>query len=181
MVSPISVSDIWIVTTLSLTSTVWVFCPICKVASICSALFTSITTPIFLYGWKPGELTSSSYRPIGTTGNEYFPWSLVFVVCFVPLPTLLRVTVAPATKAPLGSLTIPEILPATSAHAVLSKKQSTTTTHASLFIAPHVFTFISSLRNGVMNNCLANVLGDGFRQGFGLAFVILCANRCCPV
>src|SRR3984893_2662835 len=154
MVSPISVSDIWIVTTLSLTSTVWVFCPICKVASICSALFTSITTPIFLYGWKPGELTSSSYRPIGTTGNEYFPWSLVIVVCLVPLPTLLRVIVAPATNAPLGSLTIPEIRPATSAHAMLSKQQSTTTTNESLFIAEHGSTFISSLLTGVMDSSL---------------------------
>src|SRR3984893_7083840 len=153
MVSPISVSDIWIVTTLSLTSTVWVFCPIGKVASICSALSTSIATLIFLYGWKPGELTSSSYRPIGTTGNEYFPWSLVVVVCLIPLPRLLRVTVAPATNAPLGSLTIPEIRPATSAHAVLSKKQSTTPINESLFIAEHGLTFISFLLTGVRNNC----------------------------
>src|ERR1700704_3896410 len=142
-------------TTLSLTSTVWVACPISKGASICSALFTSIATPIFLYGWKPGELTSSSYCPIGTTGNEYCPWSLVVVVCFVPLPVLLRVTVAPATKAALGSVTSPEILPATSAHAVLSKSQNTTKTHGSLFIADRALTFISFLLTGVMDNCLA--------------------------
>src|ERR1700732_2534460 len=106
---------------------------------------------------------------MGTTGNEYCPWSLVVVVCLVPLPTLVRVTVAPATKAPLGSLTIPEILPATSAQAVLSKKQSTTTPHESLFMAEHVFAFISSLLNGVMNNCLANspFLGKGSARASG--------------
>src|SRR5580692_7626745 len=92
---------------------------------------------------------------MGTTGNEYCPWSLVVVICLIPLPTLLRVTVAPATNAPLGSLIIPEILPATSAHAVLSKKQSTTTTHESRFITDPALTFISSLLSGVIGNCSA--------------------------
>src|SRR3984893_1015289 len=91
---------------------------------------------------------------MGTTGNEYCPWSLVVVICFIPLPTLLRVTVAPATNAPLGSLIIPEILPATSAHAVLSKKQSTTTTHENL-IADRALTSISFRLTGVMDKCLA--------------------------
>src|SRR5580704_16198534 len=92
---------------------------------------------------------------MGTTGNEYCPWSLVVVVCLVPLPTLLRETVAPGTKAPLGSLTIPEILPATSAHAMLSKKQSTTTTHESRFITEPALTFVSSLLTARMDNCPA--------------------------
>src|ERR1700680_4205704 len=111
--------------------------------------------PIFLYGWKPGELTSSSYRPIGTTGNEYCPWSLVVVVCLVPLPRWLALTVAPTTKAPLGSLTIPDILPATSARAILSKRQSVTTIHESPCIAEHDLTFIFSLLIGIVNNCPA--------------------------
>src|ERR1700722_12347886 len=104
---------------------------------------------------------------MGTTGNEYCPWSLVVVICLIPLPTLLRVTVAPATNAPLGSLIIPEILPATSAHAVLSKKQSTTTTHESRFITDPALTFFSSLLTGVMNNCSAKrpLAGRGSAKG----------------
>src|ERR1035438_3398831 len=62
------------------------------------------------------------YVPTGSTGKLYKPFPSVVVVFCTPVATLAAVTETPATTALPGSVTIPEIAPSMSAHAVATTR-----------------------------------------------------------
>ena len=62
-------------------------------------------------GDASGAVASAVYVPIGSSGTLYSPEVLDVVERIRPVSTFLMVTVAPATAAPLESVTVPKIVP----------------------------------------------------------------------
>src|SRR5579883_3552164 len=67
--------------------------------------------PLFFCVSKPGACTVMEYEPMQSGEKVYWPFSEVVLVCVVPVPSLVAVTVAFATTPPLGSRTVPRIVP----------------------------------------------------------------------
>src|SRR5712671_2554844 len=69
--------------------------------------------PVRFCGLNPSIWRVTSYLATGSLGNEYSPWPSVTVLSIVPRTVLVAVTVTPGTTPPVGSLTVPLILPPT--------------------------------------------------------------------
>ena len=52
-----------------------------------------------------------AYMPGGNSTKLYRPVPLAVVFFWIPVPVLVAVTEAPATEAPLGSVTVPVMMP----------------------------------------------------------------------
>src|SRR4029077_12105672 len=89
------------------TSTTSLAAPTARDASTRVSSCTCTTTSGCEKRLKPAFSTSTRYAPGITFTKEYVPWSLVVCVCFSDVPVLVRVTVAPSTAAPEGSVTDP--------------------------------------------------------------------------
>src|SRR6266566_6494977 len=87
-------------------------------SATCSSTFFSVS---FL---KPGLFTVMVYVPASSSGNEKLPCSLVVVVRLAPVRSLTTVTDTPGTTAPLGSVTVPVIVPVNFCACVVSGRQS---------------------------------------------------------
>src|SRR5262249_40992942 len=73
---------------------------------------TSTTTSLRSSLLKPAFSTTTLYKPGGNTGTLNTPAPVVVTLRNIPLATLVTVTVAPGTRRPLGSTTVPLIAPA---------------------------------------------------------------------
>ena len=63
--------------------------------------------------------------PTGTLGNEWNPCPLVMLSNRVPMALFVTVTAAPGSMAPVGSFTVPEMLPRACANAVATPHEHT--------------------------------------------------------
>src|SRR6266851_943665 len=104
-------------------------------SATCSSTFFSIS---FL---KPVLFSDSVYVPASSSGNEKLPCSLVAALRVAPVRSLTIVFDAPATTAPLGSVTVPVMVPVVFCAEVKGTKtnkhkQTTTLAQSRTRIAP---------------------------------------------
>src|SRR5262249_49501805 len=92
--------------------------------------------PARLYFLNPCAVTSTVYEPGGNNGAVKLPASLDAVVRRALVPALTTSTCAPATAAPLLSVTVPTIVPvAVCAHDPVEAQTSSASARRRLFIA----------------------------------------------
>jgi len=60
---------------------------------------------------NPIFVTWASYSPTRRSGTRYLPCPLVITVRVTPVLTFLTCTLASGTRAPVGSVTVPEMIP----------------------------------------------------------------------
>src|SRR5580698_4331138 len=77
------------------------------------AICPNNTSTVSLYVRKPDWLMLTLYDPGFNKGKLYKPVELVTVVWVSPVVLLFRLTCAPGTIAPDGSVTVPEMAPVT--------------------------------------------------------------------
>src|SRR5580698_3836014 len=93
------------------TTTSSVICPTVSWTSTRIFCATSSTTFFAEYFWNPFAVTTTLYDPPGKPATTYAPSPFV-IVARVELPFMLEITTsAPATAAPVLSVTVPPIYP----------------------------------------------------------------------
>ncbi len=126
------------------TSTVSETAPISSGTSRTVGVSTKASTPETEAVLKPVAVISSLYVPGGTALKTYWPSSLVCCVRVKFLVGSVRVTVAPLTRLPCGSLTVPRtVVPPDCANAVTAN--SISTRNEAREILPNLTLLISNL------------------------------------